>query len=315
MEHKFLGQSQITSRKELFWVAMCSIAYLVLSTLLVGYKSDQLFLVCLFNVLYFLSPSTRRFILGFFIFIVFWIIFDYMKAIPNYWVNDIHIKDLYTTEKSLFGIMDNGTVLTPNEYADKHTSTLLDVATGFFYINWMPVPLLFALYLFGKDKMIFLQFALSFLFVNLVGFIVYYLFPAAPPWYVKEYGFEIHYQTPGNTAGLARFDTYFGVHLFSALYAKSSNVFAAMPSLHSAYPVVVLFYGLKRQLGWINVFFFIFMTGIWFSAVYSGHHYVMDVIAGVLCAVTGLFIFQKILLRQARFRNFLLRYRAAISSH
>ena len=35
-------------------------------------------------------------------------------------------------------------------------------------------------------------------------------------------------------------DIIFDVNIFSGLYAKSSNVFAAMPSLHSAYPVIVL---------------------------------------------------------------------------
>src|SRR5882757_4617233 len=104
----------------------------------------------------------------------------------------------------------------------------------------MPIPLLFAFYLFRKNKIQFLHFSLAFLFVNLIGFVVYYACPAAPPWYVQQYGFDVNFNTPGNTAGLARFDAYFGINLFHNLYAKSSNVFAAMPSLHSAYPVVVL---------------------------------------------------------------------------
>ena len=306
------SDNKITLRNSIT-VTLFSVLYLVLSVVFIGYKSDQLFLVVLFNSLYYISSASRKFILGFLIFIIFWIIFDSMKIVPNYLFNKIHIQELYQTEKILFGINDAGTILTPNEYLQKHSKTFLDVLAGIFYINWMPIPLLFAFYLFRKNKMQFLHFALAFLFVNLIGFAIYYAYPAAPPWYVQQYGFDVKFDTPGNTAGLARFDTYFGINLFHSLYAKSSNVFAAMPSLHSAYPVIVLYFGLKNKLGLINVFFALFMCGIWFSAVYTSHHYTLDVLAGITCAVTGLFLFEKILLKSAAFTKFLVHYEKTIS--
>jgi len=65
-------------------VLLFSVGYLLLSYLLIGFKSDQLVLVGLFNFMYYLSAVTRKFILGFTVFIVFWFIFDYMKAFPIY---------------------------------------------------------------------------------------------------------------------------------------------------------------------------------------------------------------------------------------
>ena len=304
----FINRSPWPSGRQVLAVSLGSAAYLIVSALLIGYKTDQLFLTLLFNVLFYLSAATRRFILAFLVFIVFWVIFDSMKAFPNYNFNTIHTGELYQAEKSVFGIGSGAEVLTPNEYAERHTSVFLDVMTGLFYINWIPVPLLFGFYLFRKNKAQFLQFSLAFLFVNLLGFVVYYAYPAAPPWYVQQYGFEVHFNTPGNTAGLARFDAFFGLPIFHSLYAKSSNVFAAMPSLHSAYPVVVLYFGLKNRLGLINIFFAVFMLGIWFSAVYSGHHYVLDVLAGITCALTGLLLFDRVLLKQSWFQKFLVQY-------
>ena len=38
--------------------------------------------------------------------------------------------------------------------------------------------------------------------------------------------------------------------------------------------------------------FSVVMLGIWFSAVYSSHHYVLDVLAGMACAVLGIALFQ-----------------------
>ncbi|RFZ85021.1 inositol phosphorylceramide synthase [Mucilaginibacter terrenus] len=272
-----------------------SVLYLIISYFLVGFKSDQLVLIGIFNVLFYASVVTRKFILGFSIFIVYWIIFDYMKAFPNYNYNPVAIDDLYNAEKSLFGIYVDGKLLTPNEYFLIRSTSFIDVMAGLFYLCWIPVPLGFAAYLFFKNKQQFLYFSLTFVVVNLLGFVVYYTYPAAPPWYIQAHGFNFHPLTRGSTAGLDRFDKYFNVNVFKSIYSKGSNVFAAMPSLHSSYPVIVLYYGIKNKLGVANIFFFIVTVGIWFTAVYASHHYVLDVLAGIICAILGIILFNLIL--------------------
>jgi membrane-associated phospholipid phosphatase len=282
------------AKKDILLTVIISLSYLLISKILIGYKPEQLVLVLIFNALFYLSFSTRKFISGFSVFIIFWIIFDYMKAFPNYLYNTVHIESLYNAEKNLFGIQVSGQQLTPNEFWQRNTRTWLDLLSGFFYLCWVPVPLFFAAYLFfSKRRQQFIYFALTFLLVNLLGFVGYYVYPAAPPWYVQLYGFQFQSHTPGNTAGLHRFDDFFHAGIFQALYAKSSNVFAAMPSLHSAYNMIVLYYGIKNRMGIINVFFAAVVVGIWFAAVYSGHHYVLDVLGGIVCAVIGMFVFQK----------------------
>jgi inositol phosphorylceramide synthase catalytic subunit len=271
---------------------LASACYLLLSYFLIGFKIDQLILVGIFNTLYFISRTTRRFILGFSIFIVYWVVFDYMKAFPNYRFNEVHIQDLYRLEKSLFGFVSNGTVITPNEFFHQNTSTFLDLLSGVFYLCWIPVPLAFAGILFFRNRNLFFQFSLTFFLVNIIGFIGYYSYPAAPPWYVSQYGFDFISSTPGNTAGLGRFDAYFGINVFKGIYSKSSNVFAAMPSLHAAYLLIVLYFGIKAKLKKWNILFAIILTGIWFAAVYTSHHYILDILAGIFCAITGIGLFQ-----------------------
>jgi len=282
-------------KKHNLTVSGLSILYLVLSFFLIGFKSEQLFLVVLFNLMFYMSGVSRRIILGFSIFIVYWILFDYMKAFPNYLFNEVDITGIYHLERKLFGLNYHGSLLSPNEFFYVERRTFLDVLSGVFYLTWVPVPLLFALYLFFTKREQFLHFSLSFLFINILGFIIYYIHPAAPPWYVQQFGFDFNPVTLGNTAGLARFDSYFGVEIFKSIYAKSSNVFAAMPSLHSSYPLLVLYYGIKNQLGAINILFGFIMVGIWFAAVYSGHHYVLDVLAGIACALSGIVLFAYLL--------------------
>ncbi len=299
MQHPTQHKQPLLATAQLVRAGLITLAYFVLSYFLIGFKTDQLWLALIFNVSYFASRISRKFITGFSIFFIFWIIFDYMKAFPNYLYNTVHIESLYNAEKNIFGILSDGTLLTPNEYWLAHSFTSLDALTGIFYLCWVPVPLGFAAFLFFKKREAFLHFSLTFLLVNLIGFVIYYIYPAAPPWYVQQHGFEFLPLTPGNTGGLERFDTFFNTGIFHSLYAKSSNVFAAMPSLHASYPVIVLFYGLKYKLGKINIVFAIIMLGIWFSAIYNSHHYVLDVLAGISCAITGIAVFQWLAVKNA----------------
>lgn len=287
---------------------LASAAYLLVSFALIGFKVDQLILIFIFCTFYLASPATRKFILGFSIFIVFWILFDYMKAFPNYRYQEVHIKSLYDLEKNLFGIKWGSATLTPNEWADYHRHALLDVMSGIFYLCWIPLPLLFATYLFIKDRKSFLYFSITFLITNLIGFLAYYLYPAAPPWYVAQNGFSFVADTPGNAAGLVRFDAFFNVHLFESMYSKSSNVFAAMPSLHSAYLPVVLYYGIQTKMKYANLLFALVAAGIWFAAIYSNHHYALDVLAGVLCAGCGILLFNLLKQYSKAFQKFINNY-------
>jgi len=77
--------------RQAFIILLIAIVYLLASYWLVGFKSDQLVLIFIFIALFFISSGTRKFIVGFSIFIVYWIIFDYMKAFPNYNSNTFHI--------------------------------------------------------------------------------------------------------------------------------------------------------------------------------------------------------------------------------
>ncbi len=294
--------------KNILLVTFLSVAYLFASYWVVGFKSDQLVLIVIFNTCYYASTLTRKFILGFSVFIVYWMIFDYMKAVPNYNFSTVHIADLYNFEKKVFGINFNGQLLTPNEYWAINGTTFMDVMGGLFYLCWIPVPLGFATYLFFKNRREFLGFAITFFVVNLVGFVGYYTFPAAPPWYVHQHGFIFDPATKADIGGLAKFDQFFNVHIFKDIYSKGSNVFAAMPSLHSAYPIIVVYYGIRNKLGYANIILATVMVGIWFTAVYTSHHYVLDVIAGIICAIIGIGIFNLLLSKVKFIKHFFNRY-------
>ena len=114
----------------------------------------------------------------------------------------------------------------------------------------------------------------------------------SPPWYIELYGFDMNMKAPGYPAGFLNFDQITGIKLFTAMYSKNANVFAAIPSLHAAYPLITVLYGSLSKKLWLHIAFVLFTLSVWFSAVYSRHHYVLDVLAGGTCAVTAYLLYR-----------------------
>ena len=303
------------TNRELLTLFLCLGIWLVVTALFVGIRPEHPLLIALIAVLFCAHPQTKKQVIALLPFILFAVSYDWMNIVPNYKVNPIDVQGLYEAEKSLFGITTAAGTVTPNEYFAEHHCAFMDFWAGFFYLCWVPVPILFGLSLyFMKQRNLYLRFAIVFLFVNLIGFAGYYIHPAAPPWYVMKYGFEPILNTPGDVAGLGRFDEMTGLGIFDSLYSRNSNVFAAVPSLHSAYMVIAFYYSLKAKYpNFLRVIFGIIMLGIWFTAVYSAHHYIIDAILGASCAVLGIFIFEKILMKWGAFNRFITKYTAYIS--
>jgi len=248
--------------------------------------------------MFFISETTNKVLAGLTFILIFAIIFDSMRVVPNYTVNSVYIKELYDLEKSLFGIETPTGRLTPNEFLVSYYSPLWDFICGFSYLCWMPVPIAYCIYLYFKgDYEILIQFSFTFLFANIIGISLYYLFPAAPPWYVDMHGFAENYEIPGSSAGLKRFDDLLGITVFQGIYDKSANVFAAIPSMHCAFPLLITHFGLKNRNYLLVIFFVLYMFGTWFGALYTFHHYTIDIILGIFCAIFALVVCEKLLFK------------------
>jgi len=297
--------------KQTLIVLTVAVLYLLWAIFFIGLRNDHLILIALCLTAYFASSVSRKVLLSLVFFFFYWVMYDSTRIYPNYLFNPVHIKDIYHLEKAWFGIQTAGGLLSPNEFLKLHAHPVLDVLSGLFYLCWVPVPMAFAVWLFFKDKKLLLEFSFAFFLVNFFGIMLYYLYPAAPPWYVDLHGFTENFDIPGNEAGLANFDRILGIHLFHGMYAKNANVFAAVPSLHAAYPVITFYFALKKRLKWGSVFFGMLCLGIWFSAVYSRHHYILDVLLGISCSITTLLVFE-FLNRKTILKNLLERYSKVI---
>lgn len=268
----------------------------------------------IFYLLLLAFKPTRKFTLALLPWLVFACSYDFMRLMPNYEVNNIDVRGLYEADKSLFGVTVSGVQMTLCEFFASHHCAAADVMAGLFYLCWVPLPIAFGLYIYIKgDKKNYLRFSLAFLFVNLIGFCGYYIYPAAPPWYAMNYGFEPVINTPGNVAGLGRFDAIVGLPVFHSIYGKNANVFAAVPSLHAAYMLIATVYAVISKQKKIVVCIFAFVCmGIWWTAVYSGHHYVIDVLLGIATAIVGMVLLERLIFRIPVVQRVMKKYQLAI---
>lgn len=313
MSHRFQPP---TRRQSMVFVVIIAF-WLVITALYIGMRPEHLLLAAILALGFFLNAATRRFVLAIAPFAIFGVSYDWMNLLPNYEVNSVDVGGLYGAEKALFGIPSSAGILTPNEYLAAHTSDFCDVMAGIFYLCWVPVPIAFGVYLYAAGKRdAYLHFALVFLLVNLIGFAGYYIHPAAPPWYAAAYGPESEAipGTLGQVAGMSGFDSITGLNIFHGLYSRNANVFAAVPSLHSAYCLVAFIYAMRSKSPlWIKATLFVISCGIWWAAVYSSHHYVIDVLLGIITALAGWSVFEFILMKWPAFRHAMSSYQKAIA--
>ncbi|MDA8692736.1 phosphatase PAP2 family protein [Saprospiraceae bacterium] len=276
------------------WVipfAVISVLYWLWFGLVAGITNIEIGFYLLMCFFAFFNKTTRRLFLSFSPLFIYLIGYSSLRLLHQDGSETIHNQGLYNLELKLFGFEYMGKTIIPCEYFAENHNAFLDFIAGFFYVSWMPFPILFGFIAFFtfREKLAF-QFWLAFLFTNLLGFTGYILFPAAPPWYYLTYGAEIMNNAPSSAAGLLRFDELINFPLYHGMYKSATNTFGAMPSMHAAFPMVLTYYAIKYGNKVLTTLFAISLAAIWFGAIYSNHHYILDVIAGICCAIIGILL-------------------------
>ncbi|KAJ6251588.1 hypothetical protein M0813_14786 [Anaeramoeba flamelloides] len=159
---------------------------------------------------------------------------------------------------------------------------VFDLICGYIYMTHYLWPTVFPIYLIYKykDPKRVAYFYLVLAVVANCGFLTMTLYPSAPSWFF-EFSVEQGKLLPfspitGNCAGMARADHIFGVSWFKDFYSANPIVFGSWPSMHIAWPLTATLFDIKNGFLW----FFDFL--IIFSALYLEHHFLIDLICGVL---------------------------------
>jgi hypothetical protein len=249
---------------------------------------DHVAVALVVSVLSYWSVWTKRLYLGILPIGLVGILYDTMRVVKNLGLTrqNVHVCDVRAIDQRFFGLDLNGSRATVHDYLQLHATPFLDVYCAIPYGIFIGVVMAYAVYLFFRDYPGLLRFTWSFLALNVAGFITYHLYPAAPPWYFHQHGCLVDLATHASEGpNLARVDAWLGVPYFAGVYGRSSDVFGAVPSLHVAYPLLMLIAGFPRH-GWLGrVLLVWFYLSMCFAAVYLDHHWVFDVVLGSVYTV------------------------------
>jgi hypothetical protein len=174
-----------------------------------------------------------------------------------------------------------------------HTGPLEVLAVG-AYAGHFLVPLAFGigLILAGRTNPFhLLMFAL--LAVSALAAITFVVFPTAPPWLAAEHGYipTVHHILKQSLNDL---------HMTS-LAAQEGNaskydVTAAVPSLHTAFPLICLLTAVQARLPKpVIAVLALDLAAVVFSIVYTGEHYLVDALAGAAYAAVSWLVVRRVL--------------------
>jgi membrane-associated phospholipid phosphatase len=149
------------------------------------------------------------------------------------------------------------------------------------------VPPLIAFFLWMRRRALFYRFAVTLLVLSYAAAVVFLLFPTAPPWAATNHGLAVA-KIGSASASLP----YMGP--VSIYHFVDNNPYAAIPSLHGGYSFLIFLFvstiAWRTRWRWpllgLTLLYALVQS---FAAVYTGNHYVVDLLIGYGFAAAALF--------------------------
>lgn len=194
-----------------------------------------------------------------------------------------HVTPLIEADEAMFGWFTGGVV--PTVWLQEHlyqrgvVQWWEIVVSIVYFSHFLAVPAA-AVVLWVRSRAQWARYMRRWMILTLAGLITYFLYPAAPPWWAWREGHLADGVARISTNGWDAIGLHSAGNTLNALQVSASNPVAAMPSLHTAYAlmVVVFFLPVVRRRWWpLLLAYPLAMT---FTLVYSGEHYIIDVLVG-----------------------------------
>lgn len=223
---------------------------------------------------------TRAFLRDWIPLVVIFLGWEAMRGIADDFGADVHSDSIIALERLVsFGIVPTEELqrllYTPGR------PTPLDLAMSLVYLGHFLLPLLIGFFLWMKSGPAYYRYILALVILSFAGFATALFLPVAPPRFAGDYGVETLIvrdvlQETLHTLQFAPVTTW--------VYGNAiGNPVAAMPSLHAAYPFLGYLI-LRNRWPRLALGMLAYAGVVWFAIVYLGHHYVVDVVAGVAYA-------------------------------
>jgi hypothetical protein len=196
-----------------------------------------------------------------------------------------HITEMIHADEWMFGRLTGGEI--PTLWLQQHfynptSAQWYDVLASFVYFSHFVAALTVAAVLWVRNRTAWASFVRRWFTLCALGLATYFIYPAAPPWWAAQYGYLPPIVHGVATRGWYAIGMTHGGNLLNAAKLDGANLVAAMPSLHSGFSMTIaVFFMMRTRKRWWPLLA-AYPLAMALTLVYSGEHYVTDVLVGWL---------------------------------
>lgn len=204
------------------------------------------------------------------------------QGTPNALRFGLHLTEPAAADRWLFG-GELPTAWLQHELYGPTSPHWYDAVAAVVYASHFVVIPAVAAVLWFRNRARFQDWIRCVLLMTGTGIVIYVVYPMAPPWLAAKVGvLQEVARIPGigwQYLHLDAVDTLLGGG------QAASNPVAAMPSLHAASAALVAVFWWRVAAWWGRALLALYTVSMGLSLVYTGEHYVVDVLAGWLVAL------------------------------
>jgi membrane-associated phospholipid phosphatase len=273
---------------------IAAVLYVLTTAVLVAAKgkillSRDIVLVWLMGGLLILSANNpgrwvRGMIFDWLPFILFLFAYDYARSIADETGITPHLAPQLRVETWLFGTPIPNVALQDHLYTAQslhwydYTAWLVYITHFFGTLGLAAILWRFAYPLFKRWRTLVIG-------LSTAGFATYVLYPAVPPWLAYETGHLGHVEKIKD-----KIADQMGVQSIASAVEKNwVDKTAAMPSLHAAFPFMMMLLFWHKGWKW-RIPFALYALAMGLTLVYTGEHFVIDILVGWAYALIVYFL-------------------------
>lgn len=216
-------------------------------------------------------------------FIIILLVYDSFRSLVPSLNARVHYTLMPNFDKALFGTLPTVTL---QKWLWHGHVVWYDYVFYTFYMLHFVLPIGLAVLIYKLRAKDYWRFAWTYIVTSFVAFIVFLLYPTAPPWLASQNGYIPHITRVSTAIYNAM-----GINNFPSIYNRfAPNPVAAVPSLHAAFSILFVIFVYKLFGKWWAALSLIYPFCIIFGVVYMGEHYVFDVVTGAILAVVSYLI-------------------------
>ena len=270
-------------------------AYLILGLMTNTIRLYHWFMLAAIPAVLLSAERGRRFFLDWAPLFAFWLVYDRLRLIQPLLYARVAVEHPFLVERTAFGWLAGGAVPAhaAHSWLAAHpgwvSGSIEWVAQAVYFSHLVAVPLVvLVLWRLGASReryrIVFVQHIRAFTVLNFTAIAIYLLLPVAPPWWVSLNGFA---QPTRELVSQANVTAAMHGALIQGMISNASQWFAAVPSLHGGYPVLLLLLNPWNQSRWVRAGIAAYGSAMWTATVLLNQHYIIDLVAGAVLALAA----------------------------